>query len=165
MNLEKEFKLLGKIRSRKERKAKILEIFRSISCGILPPKRGESIHLVRRNNRGELSNLSIRPINEDWTYFWIERDTWSKQNVWVGPGTMKDILKNIRTMGFSPDRGKLSYEWNNENLRGRVAKLSGKENVIRGFLRKGFSRLAIARMLHVHTFSLLLWRFKKCEIF
>lgn len=166
MNLEKEFKLLGKIRSRKERKTKILEIFRLISCDKLPPKRGESILLVRRNNRGELSNLSVRPINKAWTYFWIGRDTWSQKNMWIGPGTIKHIMENIRTMGFSPDIGKLNYKWNNANLRGRVAKLSGKENVIRDFLRKGFSKLAIARMLHVHTFALLPYvGDKKCEIF
>lgn len=105
MNLEKELKLLEKIRSRKERKAKILEIFRSISYGILPPKRGEFIHLVKRNNHGELSNLSVRPINKAWTYFWIERDTWSQKNMWIGPGTIKHIMENIRIMRFSPDKG------------------------------------------------------------
>lgn len=155
MNLEKEFKLLGKIRSSKERKAKLLELFRSIAQGVIVSKKGETIILVKRNKQGEFLNLTVRPLNKDWTYFWIERNTWSQNNIWRGPGTIKQIAENIRIIGFSPDRGKLSYKWNNENLRGRVAKLSGKENVIRDFLWKGFSKLAIARMLHVHTFALL----------
>lgn len=155
MNLEKEFKLLGKIRSSKERKAKLLELFRSIAQGVIVSKKGEAIILVKRNKQGEFLNLTVRPLNKDWTYFWIERNTWSQNNIWRGPGTIKQIAENIRIIGFSPDRGKLSYKWNNENLRGRVAKLSGKENVIRDFLWKGFSKLAIARMLHVHTFALL----------
>lgn len=155
MNLEKEFKLIGKIRSSKERKAKLLELFRSIAQGVIVSKKGEAIILVKRNKQGEFLNLTVRPLNKDWTYFWIERNTWSQNNIWRGPGTIKQIAENIRIIGFSPDRGKLSYKWNNENLRGRVANLSGKENVIRDFLWKGFSKLAIARMLHVHTFALL----------
>ena len=48
MNLEKEFKLLGKIRSSKERKAKILELFRSIAQGLITSKKRRGYHPCKK---------------------------------------------------------------------------------------------------------------------
>lgn len=126
MNLEKEFKLIGKIRSSKERKAKLLELFRSIAQGVITSKKGEAIILVKRNNQGEFLNLTVRPLNKDWTYFWIERNTWSQNNIWRGPGTIKQIAENIRIIGFSPIGANLAINGTMKTCEGGWQSFPGK---------------------------------------